>query len=223
MMKEPKQKATTVEFQARLAAVLAERQQGGMAMPHCPGCRRTIRAAGEVGAYGVFIDNNPGNGYLVCAACAPRLGNPHTHERFTARIERRLEREPLRYYCTLHLDAFLEQYAPGANCPGHRAMVSSPNAASEADRQWFETHPGRTTRIRERLPGEILRGKAGPPCRVVVRQVSPGWRSRMPLPERWSRLEDSEENASRVFDILHAEQTGRSIGERYHSGLSTKH
>ena len=54
---------------------------------------------------------------------------------------------------------------------------------SEGDRAWFERHPNRHTYVRAFVPGELpisLMAGDGVQC-MVVRQIRPGVRMRLPL------------------------------------------
>lgn len=68
-------------------------------------------------------------------------------------------------------------------CTG--ADITALEAASEADRLWFEAHPHRQHRIRPYIPGEGPPGHPDPVPRpghgmfVVVRQLQPGLRMRL--------------------------------------------
>jgi hypothetical protein len=108
----------------------------------------------------------------------------------------------------------------------------------EDDRQWFARHPSRSHRLRPMFPGELFSGSApsAPPAprhsvEVLVRQIQPGMRSRLPF---FRNLEvgipDCEPLIHALYDV-HSDQTrpaGSTVGvaevakivRRYAAGLT---
>ena len=52
---------------------------------------------------------------------------------------------------------------------------------SEADRRWFECHPDREFRLRKPAPRELSMMQAQGASHVLVRQVQPDFRMRLPM------------------------------------------
>jgi hypothetical protein len=52
---------------------------------------------------------------------------------------------------------------------------------SEDDRRWFEARPGREFRLRKPAPRELGMMQAQGASHVLVRQVQPGFRMRLPM------------------------------------------
>jgi hypothetical protein len=75
------------------------------------------------------------------------------------------------------------------------------DAASEADRRWFARRPDRRTRIRPFMPGEVPVLEMAGDMRmfVIVRQVTPGVRVRVPI--RLARApKNNEQEAQGLFN-----------------------
>ena len=74
--------------------------------------------------------------------------------------------------------------------------------ASEADREWFERHPGREYHVRPFVPGELpVHGIPGDGRWIIaVRSVRPGMRVRLPLFVRYMPPDD-EDVAAAVFRV----------------------
>ena len=93
------------------------------------------------------------------------------------------------------------------------------------DAAWFTAHPRRSHRVRDEFPGEFERASGGPVDFVVVRQIKPGQRIRVPftLVEcgadalgmmqalAMRGLNDDEAAAHTLFDMTQAGAGGRSI------------
>ncbi|MFE6104060.1 hypothetical protein ACFVQ4_29455 [Streptomyces laurentii] len=80
----------------------------------------------------------------------------------------------------------LSAEAAAAGGPSSR-NVAAGHRAAEADRVWFDRHPGASVRVRQALPGEYDHRPFGPgplapneKIAVVVVQAAPGRRTRIP-------------------------------------------
>jgi hypothetical protein len=81
------------------------------------------------------------------------------------------------------------------------------------DREWFAAHPDRTHRVRPAFPGEVKQG-----THVVVRQIAPSLRKRIPFSPRADLPVSTEELNRRdifgwaTFDLLsEAAAQGRAV------------
>jgi hypothetical protein len=83
-----------------------------------------------------------------------------------------------------------------------RAWRESCGAASDDDRVWFERHPARNFRLRAPIADEVKLCPAAPPRRqkVLVRQIKPGFRVRIPFTWRdRAPLLNSEQVCEELF------------------------
>ena len=68
--------------------------------------------------------------------------------------------------------------------PAGRRCSTATDKASDSDREWFENNPGEDSYIRDPFPDEFPPMPAGQKIEaVLVRQIKPGVRMRMPVTE----------------------------------------
>jgi hypothetical protein len=118
--------------------------------------------------------------HLVCRGCMDKVSSSVVERR----MERRLLKEPAKYQFPL-AGTYIYDSMKYAEVNETLYFVSNRVLPwKEADRKWFETHPGRTIRLRERFTGEIFAGHVDSNDQapfVLVRQLEPGVRARKPV------------------------------------------
>jgi len=209
----------------RLIALIEERQRAGMTLPQCPGCGQPIHSPSRAGRYGFLNVLGPVDAdFVICIDCLPKLLNTATKSAFTRRIMSRMARQPGKYLCDLHGGEGLDRCRLTLEARnGREVVVVLPGGCAVHDQEWFAAHPGRTARIRRRLPGEAIPGFPEPYERIVVSRTGPQDFLSTAVPEPFTELEDSEENAANLFQWLTFVATGRPIGESVFRWLFAVH
>jgi hypothetical protein len=170
------------------------RKRGDAHLPHCPACKAAITGPERVGMF-ICLQapmKSPIQ-HLVCRGCEGKVFNPVVERR----MARRLLKDPAKYQFPL------AGYYPNDSmkyAQVNEVLTFVSNGASpwkEADRKWFEAHPDRTIRIRDRFAGETFAGPVDPNDHapfVLVRQLEPGCRVRRQV----DSLEFMDENTGEV-------------------------
>lgn len=138
--------------------------------PRCPNCMAALRSIEQVGTLGLMQTsvNAAPVGWLVCKPC----WNAGVSDARMERLIARADADPGTFIVTL-----IQHPAMAAS--GHAdkpCLFGDPESAwSSDDRAWFEQHPGRAHRLRERHQGET---GIDPGNLVLVTQLEPGVRLR---------------------------------------------
>lgn len=173
-------------------------KRGDIPPPHCPACKAAITGPERVGAF-IFLQGpvKIPIQHLVCRGCMDKVSNSVVERR----MERRLLKEPAKYQFPL-AGTYIYDSMKYAEVNETLYFVSNRVLPwKEADRKWFETHPGRTIRLRDRFPGEIFAAHVDPNDHmpfVLVRQLEPGVRVRKPV----DSLEFVDENTGEVKQMI---------------------